>query len=227
MVIGSAGTGKSTLMQHIAYVSNLPQYDPLRCKWLSAYDHVIWLPLRCIVDSWQLTDSNAPDIAQFIYHCYDGQRNGLGRLSAECNRKLSQLTILLSSHSAERRILFLLDGYDEVANIALETGMSPEQVRTRKLLEKLRTWSSRILTARPYATPPNSSDYEVKVIGFDDKDVQRFICKYFERDQDRPADEYAGKLQSLKRFVRYQDQRSIPCSHQPLYDLLRVGHARA
>ncbi|CAF4054362.1 unnamed protein product, partial [Adineta steineri] len=152
LVFGRAGIGKSTFCRYVAY------------QWAtgiiwSEYELVIILPLR------SLTANNYPsgityspiDIVEKEYFSYPS-------LSEKDKW-------LLQQQFNKSRILWLLDGYDEIIqNIP---------AHLERLLEQLRRSPHHIITSRPYMNTLSYPAY-MEITGFTDKNIPKHVyenCK--------------------------------------------------
>lgn len=87
------------------------------------------------------------------------------------NRELSEKDgKLLQQGIPKSRILWLLDGYDEI--------VQPTQTHLQSLLDKLLRTSDHLVISRPYQ---NTLSYQVRMetIGITDDNIPEYISQYF------------------------------------------------
>lgn len=119
LILGQPGVGKSTMSQYMAYRWGAGTL------WQNRFDYVFWIPLR------QLRDEPAKSewsLAKILYeHCINPADDSEKSLD-ETGYIQALQTLLNQSNS---RILFLLDGYDEVAHLDVKGSF------LRKVFEKV------------------------------------------------------------------------------------------
>ena len=202
LILGQAGSGKTTLSKYIAHQWVNGQL------WHKRYHNVFWLTLR---DLYSLSKKELEEcvssplpLATLIHRlCLDeATRAKIGIKAIHC---------MLSD--APEKTLLLIDGFDEVAQI-----FSPEDKRARQqkaLLETtLQSPCDTILTSRGYSLPPKDSfHYDLRLVnqGFTDQQVQRYIEQYFS-SLPKPDEKLAKTIQQLVQ----QNQRFQSLVHNPL-----------
>ncbi|MFN7095755.1 MAG: NACHT domain-containing protein, partial [Burkholderiales bacterium] len=103
LIYGRAGIGKSTLVHHAAY-------QWAGSKLWPEFNYVFWLPLRNLTSDWDEKKYNKDNLCKnalacFIHCCYSD--NAI---------KLNDITSILTQENPSK-ILLLLDGYDEIAQL--------------------------------------------------------------------------------------------------------------
>ncbi|CAF0889773.1 unnamed protein product [Adineta ricciae] len=155
LVLGRAGIGKSIFCQYIAY------------KWAtgeiwSQYDLLILFPLR------SLNESRYPPLSPGInYSLIDlVKKEYFGDELSENDDKL------LKEQFNRSKILWILDGYDEIVQNV------PEHLRY--LFEQLLKTPHHIITSRPYL---NTLSYAVQleITGFTDDNIVEYVKQFFDQ----------------------------------------------
>ena len=155
LVFGRAGIGKSTFCRYVAF--------QWACGMIwSEYDLVALIPFRT------LTEQHFPPLpAGTNYTIIDV----LKKVCFGWNRCLSDRDEqLLQQQFHKSRILWLLDGYDEM--------VQPAPAHRQHLLDHLLETPHHIVTSRPYQ---NTLSYQVRmeIIGFTDENIPKYITQFF------------------------------------------------
>ena len=158
LVLGRAGIGKSTFCQYVAY------------KWAtgaiwSQYDLLVMIPLRSLTESRYPplppgTNYTLIDLVKKEYFGY-----GLSEKDDE----------LLREQFGKSRILWLLDGYDEIVQNV------PGHLKY--VFEQLLKTPHHIITSRPYL---NTLSYTVQleITGFTDDNIAEYVKQFFDQTGD-------------------------------------------
>jgi predicted NACHT family NTPase len=200
LIVGQAGSGKTTLSKYIAHQwaqGNL---------WAERYQQVFWITLRDLHHD-RIKLNNCKDsllLAALIHeYCFD----------RESRRQISPAMILQCLESQPKGTLLLLDGYDEIAEVF--SNNTKKNQRLRKLLYILfNTSSDLILTSRSYSIPPSEKiNFERRLTneGFSDIQVQDYIQRYFVH-LPIPDERLADEVQRLTK----QNLRLWSHAHTPL-----------
>ena len=187
LVFGRAGIGKSTFCRYAAY------------QWAAGaiwpeYDLVILIPLR------SLTEQDYPaGIDHGLVDIVRKQYFSNLRLSDEDKQ-------LLEEQIRKSRVLWLLDGYDEL--------VQSKSSHLQRLIANLLKTSDHILTSRPYKI---SLSYRVQmeITGFIDTDIPNYIKQFFDQLVNEPHHSLAKHdrlLSFLKRNPRIWGIAHIPIS---------------
>lgn len=179
VVLGRAGIGKSTLCHHMAY-----EWAHERL-WENQFDLVIWVPLRNIAHYSPKEDS----IAHII------QKECLSLNHGEYPLKVKKIRKCLAKNKL--RILYLLDGFDEVSSLIATKS------HQAKLLRLLFTLDNVLITSRPYSLDSFLStlgnfkvDKTLENMGFSDKQSEQFIDRFFAEVKSFP-----DKALALQRHI--------------------------
>lgn len=167
-IYGRAGVGKSTLCQHIAVKWSKEEL------WTDKFKAVIWLPLRKIVyDVQNHGDQEKFPLAKIIRdHCIEG-REGYKPKAKEIDSFIGDLS----------DVLFILDGYDEVASMIND---DKQNSLISSIKETLSDPNSHIIiTSRTTTRIPSKIanknvkiDEELENIGFTNQDIKSYVTKF-------------------------------------------------
>ncbi|KAF6783771.1 hypothetical protein CSOJ01_15848, partial [Colletotrichum sojae] len=182
LIRGRAGVGKTTLCKKMVH-------EFVRGgMWRDLFDRVLWVPLR------NLKERPAPgyNLEKFFFdEFFRLQGDKSGKLFAEETRK----------DLKHDRTLFILDGWDEVNQIA-----TASSDMSRFLCDELLRQPNIIITSRPYASIPTRDqpiDLELETIGFNPTQVDEYV----ERTHDKTD---AKKVDEIKTFLqRHELVRSL------------------
>jgi HEAT repeat protein len=172
LIFGRAGIGKSTFCRYIAYQWATGSYWP-------QYEMLALIPLRRLTThryppdkSYSLLDLVKKEI--FSFHLTGKEEE------------------LLKKHFDAKKILWILDGYDEIVQNV------PPHLQC--LFEQLLETPYHILTSRPYL---NTLSYDVKmeITGFTDKNITEYVQRFFDQIKDE-LDDAMIKCQRLLNFLK-------------------------
>ncbi|GAW22188.1 hypothetical protein ANO14919_117230 [Xylariales sp. No.14919] len=178
LIRGRAGVGKTTLCKKIIYEFT---YHTL---WRDLFDYVLWVPLRNLKVEGGLHIPGY-NFKHLFLHEYFSQ-NWKGEILAEA--------LWRAMDSKRDRILFILDGLDEVSH-----GLSDAM---RRFLEELLNQTNVIITSRPNASLPTNLKplhLELETIGFYPEQVDDYIEKAFtDLETGRPD---FSKIEEIQSFL--------------------------
>ncbi|KAI0506636.1 ARM repeat-containing protein [Xylaria bambusicola] len=191
MIHGRAGVGKTTLCKKIVYdfiYGNL---------WSDLFDWVLWIPLRNLKleERRRSAEYNFQDLFRHEYFAQHPKRD-----------KLVNALWTALDKTKGARILFILDGLDEVSQ-DLEGSML-------RFLQELLNQPNIIVTARPHARlPPNiiPIDCELDTIGFYPDQIKLYMENVF-------TDRKTGELDSVKM----KGVQSFLSERRLIHGLLRI-----
>ncbi len=170
LIRGRAGIGKTTLSKKIVY-----EYTQ-KGQWKDRFDYVLWISLRT------LKGKQHGDLATLFYETYfPSHPKGLA---------LAKTLAAQIEGPAKERTLFVLDGWDEVAQ---EWG---EQEPMHKFLHQILNQPAVLITSRPYVDlkQANPMDLELETVGFSPENVSAYL--------DNPALIPATQAKEMKDFIR-------------------------
>jgi HEAT repeat protein/V8-like Glu-specific endopeptidase len=150
LILGRAGIGKSILCQYIAYQWACGKL------WSGKFDALFWVPLRKAQHA-----HSAENTASFLFrHCCQ-----------EYGKTLYPHDVADYLQKNKGRILFVLDGLDEVS---LE-----ENSVQKGIVDELLTFPYWILTSRPHAAAAIQADATIENVGFASTTIDNYIEKSF------------------------------------------------
>ena len=209
LIVGQAGVGKTSMCRYIAYQwSRGRLYNDL-------FDFVFWLRLRdasAVLDERgdqdELSISLLADLV--LSSCVDELTTGQRRDVRE--------QVLASLRAPQSRVLFLLDGFDEVNHLLTGTA-----ALRKALQESVR--HSVIATSRPY----NLSSFRRLTMGnrtasftnhgFSSQQIAGYIRDYFSAE----TNTVVNKAQSLLNFLAHSDAQIAGSAQVPLNAALLCG----
>ncbi len=165
LVLGRAGIGKSTLCQYIVWC-----WSEEKGLWNDRFDAIFWIKLRDL-ENYHGKDDREEILSWFIHKIWQRDRD------KELNEK--QIAAWLKIHKG--RVLFLLDGFDEVAHLNEEQ----RSTSAGKALYTLLTEEYVIITSRPnyvntfWSGTQKIIDRCVENIGFSNEQIEKYIQHFF------------------------------------------------
>ena len=177
LMLGRAGIGKSTLCQYLAY----RWADDAKTKeeaWLEEYDVLLWIKLRELIslqESLKVQHKRCGVADVVTISCVFG-------LDSSNEVFLTQAVNELI-HDSTKTILWVLDGFDEVAHL-YGNAQHPLHTVLHELFPRASTPAPLhqvLLTSRPYATQGLQVDRTIENIGLLDKDIPRYVTQYFNK----------------------------------------------
>ena len=177
LMLGRAGIGKSTLCQYLAY----RWADDAKTKeeaWLEEYDVLLWIKLRELIslqESLKAQHKRCGVADVVAISCVFG-------LDSSNEVFLTQAVNELI-HDSTKTILWVLDGFDEVAHL-YGNAQHPLYTVLHELFPRAATPAPLhqvLLTSRPYATQGLQVDRTIENIGLLDKDIPRYVTQYFNK----------------------------------------------
>jgi len=162
LLLGESGTGKSILCRYLAYRwSNLSDEDKL----LTEFAWVFHIELKRLALDFP-KDQSANKTVWHVLHCYYWKKHSLSEQDAQSLWDELQV----QAQDQDKKILFLFDGYDEIAHLQ------------HPLVEEiLLSQPYYLLTSRPYAIQTKRKDVDeiLENIGLLPQNILEYIDKYF------------------------------------------------
>ncbi|KAK2750099.1 hypothetical protein FQN57_004591 [Myotisia sp. PD_48] len=173
---GCAGVGKTTLCKKIVH-----DYY-LKGMWKQRFDSILWVPLRRLkIRSRKNEYKDLGDMFRGEYYSHPN-----GKILA------THLWEILRSPIHSRRILFLLDGVDEISH------QLNDETDTSRLLNELLEWPQVIVTSRPLGVSLlKNFDIELETVGFESDQVDEYIFKTFNANGTSEANTIATAIRSF------------------------------
>ncbi len=170
LISGRAGVGKTTLSKKIVY-----EYTR-KGQWRDRFEYMLWIPLRT------LKGRQSCDWVTLFYQTYfHTHPKGL---------VLARALKAQIEGPAREKTLFVLDGWDEVAQ---EWG---ENEPMAEFLKNLLNQPAVLITSRPFVglKQAKAMDLELETLGFSPKDVINYL--------DNPAMISVSRADEMKRFIQ-------------------------
>ncbi|MFN3234563.1 MAG: HEAT repeat domain-containing protein [Gammaproteobacteria bacterium] len=155
-LLGRAGFGKTTLCKYLAY--RWAHANPQYALWQKKYAWVFYFPLKILVQHYKADETYG--LADILY------TEVLKPLNFPESLKYVFYDEVMKDPS---RVLFVLDGYDEVA---FENHPIIEEVLLKQAPQFL-------VTSRPYARISEKTDATLENIGFTDQNIQEYIHRFY------------------------------------------------
>ncbi len=185
LIQGRAGIGKSTLCKKLVY-----DFQKENGPWRDRFDAVLWLPLRQLKSNYA-----ARNLENLLREKYFAQYPHKERL-----------TSTFVAHS--NRILFILDGLDEVST---EVGKDSS---LGQFLDTLLNQSHIILTSRPSGVDHSILrfiDLELETIGFSKNNVQAYLQKVVSPEAVVAIQDFIQRTPIVQGLVNIPVQLDVLC----------------
>ncbi|KAF9429586.1 hypothetical protein BGZ76_001180 [Entomortierella beljakovae] len=189
LIQGRAGIGKTTLCKRIVYSHQ-------KGMWTDKFDVVFWLPLR------ELKIYEARTLDKLLLEKYFPH-----------NRYKDELVMIFRYLMAQGRVLFVLDGLDEIVIEAQIDANMPLKSFIVSLLEQ----SHVIVTARPSGVEMSilsgKLETELETVGFNEVNVEEYVKKFFPEDAKSAQDilNFIGSNEFLQTLVNVPVQLEVVC----------------
>jgi len=173
LIQGSAGIGKSTLCQRIAY--EWAQEE----KWLGRFRAVFWVKFR------DINSTKFPPRPERGYTIYEVLAKLLGF-------ELGQIEKLLEDKKLRENCLLILDGYDEISDERLDFQISGKgDFQVLKAFQE--EFPHVIVTTRPQSMPGFQRSLELEILGFEDEAIDKYAESFFRLSEEISKEEQAKK----------------------------------
>ncbi|KAG0291625.1 hypothetical protein BGZ96_005012 [Linnemannia gamsii] len=188
LVQGRAGIGKTTLCKKLVHAHQ-------NGLWKDLFDTVLWLPLR------QLRQSTSRTLESLLReNFFDTQ---------QLDREQKELARTLTVRAEEGKVLFILDGLDEIATYAQGEGST-----SKALLETLFRQHYVVITSRPSGLNRLlllQIDLELETIGFSQQNVNEFVVKVLEPKSARKVQDFIQRTPLIQGLVNIPVQLDVIC----------------
>ncbi|CAO3570369.1 unnamed protein product [Mortierella alpina] len=189
LVQGRAGVGKTTLCKKLVHAHQTG-------LWKGRFDAVLWLPLR------QIKACKSRTVEELFLEKFFTQ--GL-------NRECAALAHELAVSAQQGKVLFVLDGLDEIAkDTQYEDGVS-----LKKFIRILLQQKHVVITSRPSGLDrsllPPSIDLELETIGFNEQNVNDFISKVLSSKAAETVQRFIQQTPLIRGLVNIPVQLDVIC----------------
>ncbi|KAG9320148.1 hypothetical protein KVV02_002865 [Mortierella alpina] len=188
LVQGRAGIGKTTLSKKIVHAHQ-------RGLWRDRFDTVLWLPLRHLK---ALKVDNLEGLFRKKFFTQDLDEEGAALARA----------LVLSVQQG--RVLFILDGLDEIA----KDTQCDDGLALKEFLMTLLAQQHVVITSRPSGVDRSlipTIDLELETIGFSPQNVSDYLVKVLEPDQARTVQDFIGQTPLMQGLVNIPVQLDVIC----------------
>ncbi|KAG0196811.1 hypothetical protein BGX33_001249, partial [Mortierella sp. NVP41] len=189
LVQGRAGIGKTTLCKKIVHLHQSGH-------WADRFEAVLWLPLRGLRESTCRTLESL--LREKVF-------------TAGLEREQEELTRTLAIRANEGKVLFILDGLDE---ISIDTDAQSKDSSIKILLRNLLDNKRVVITSRPSGLDTSllgSIDLELETIGFSQEDVKVFINRVLEPGPARTVQDFIQQTPLIQGLVNIPVQLDVIC----------------
>ncbi len=201
LIQGRPGSGKSTLCKKLVY-----EFHKENGLWQGQFDAVLWLPLRQLKSTY--TARNLEDLLREKYFAQHVDKEALART--------------LAAYSD--RILFILDGLDEVSTETANVDSPLGQFITTLLKQP-----HIMLTSRPSGVDHSilpSIDLELETIGFSQENVQTYLQKVVAPETVVAIQDFIKRTPVVQGLVNIPVQLDVLCfSWNKLQTQVKAGHS--
>ncbi|KAF9945564.1 hypothetical protein BGZ70_003739, partial [Mortierella alpina] len=187
LVQGRAGIGKTTLCKKIVHLHQSG-------LWADRFEAVLWLPLR------RLRGPTCRTLESLLREKV---------FTAKLDREQEELARTLAIRANEGKVLFILDGLDEIPTDA-KSEDSPFKALLRDLLDNKHV----IITSRPSGLEVSllqSIDLELETIGFSQEDVKEFIDRALKPGPARTVQDFIEQTPLIQGLVNIPVQLDVIC----------------
>ncbi|GJJ77518.1 hypothetical protein EMPS_09877 [Entomortierella parvispora] len=189
LVQGRAGIGKTTLCKKLVHAHQ-------NGWWRDLFDVVLWIPLRQLRGFKGNTLETLFREKVFITQNHDQRQVALAEALATC--------------AGEGRVLFILDGMDEI--VADTEG--DERRTFKSFLMSLLTQQYVVITSRPSGLdskllPP--IDLEVETVGFSQHNIKDFLVRVLEPNAVRTVEDFIQRTPLIQGLVNIPVQLDVIC----------------
>jgi hypothetical protein len=198
VLLGKAGIGKTTLCRYLAYSwasHRIWSTNESRCK----FRWIFYLRLKEVANLERIAKEDK--IHEILYETL---WHRAVRSIPDLKAKSETIWNLLCVQPG--KILFILDGYDEVAELRsrpCEALMNVRQFYNDQIHV--------LTTSRPHAQISKHADAVLENIGFVDEDIPIYIERYFQRDTTLEPAEKIKSTASLKKFLDFRPKIFAIC----------------
>jgi hypothetical protein len=188
LVQGRAGIGKTTLCKKLVHAHQ-------NGLWEDCFDAVLWLPLR------QLRSCTSRTLQSLLREkFFDTQ---------QFDREQEELARTLTARAKEGKVLFILDGLDEIA-----TDAQGEDSSLVALLRILFHQHHVVITSRPSGLNRDllyQIDLELETIGFSQENVKEFVANVLDPEPAKTVQNFIQRTPLIQELVNIPVQLDVIC----------------
>ncbi|KAF9385819.1 hypothetical protein BGX21_000960, partial [Mortierella sp. AD011] len=188
LIQGRAGIGKTTLCKKLV---NLHQSG----LWRDRFDAVLWLPLR------QLKGFGARNIEDLLRKKY----------FAQCPEQEREVFVsMLAARARNGKVLFILDGLDEILTDTQTVGA----VTLEPFLKYLLRQEYVVVTSRPSGVDNSilpKPDLELETTGFSKQNVNDYLRNILKPEDARDVQDFIKRTPSIQSLVNIPVQLDVIC----------------
>ncbi|KAI8597347.1 NACHT domain-containing protein [Dissophora ornata] len=187
LVQGRAGIGKTTLCKKLVHAHQTG-------LWRDHFDAVLWLPLR------QLKAFKSRTLEGLLREKFFTQGLSEG----------DSLAHALETYAKKGRVLFILDGLDEIVTDT----QCDEGIALRSFLRTLLRQQHVVITSRPSGLDRSllpSIDLELETVGFNQQNVQDFLVKVLKPEAVRTVQDFIQQTPLIQGLVNIPVQLDVIC----------------
>ncbi|KAF9907120.1 hypothetical protein EC991_011260 [Linnemannia zychae] len=188
LVQGRAGIGKTTLCKKLVHAHQ-------NGLWKDRFDAVLWIPLR------QLRGTTSSTLESFLREKFFNTQ--------KFDREQEELARALTVRAEEGKVLFVLDGLDEIATDAQGEGNA-----LTALLMILLGQHHVLITSRPSGLNRlllPDIDLELETIGFSQQNVEDFVVKVLNSGPARSVQDFIRRAPLIQGLVNIPVQLDVIC----------------
>ncbi|KAI8596145.1 NACHT domain-containing protein, partial [Dissophora ornata] len=188
LVQGRAGIGKTTLCKKLVHVYQTG-------LWGDLFDAVLWLPLR------QLKAFKSRTLEGLLREKF---------FAKDLDQEGAALARALATRAQEGKVLFILDGLDEIVTDA----QSDEGIDLQDFLRTLLAQQHVVITSRPSGLDRSllpSIDLELETVGFSQQNVKEFLVQVLEPEAVRTVQDFIQQTPLIRGLVNIPVQLDVIC----------------
>ncbi|GJJ77511.1 bilin biosynthesis protein [Entomortierella parvispora] len=189
LVQGRAGIGKTTLCKKLVHAHQ-------NGLWRDMFDVILWIPLRNLRGFTGTTLESLFRNKVFVGEDHDQRQAALSEALATCAK--------------EGKVLFILDGMDEI----VADTESEERQTFRRFLMTLLGQQYVVVTSRPSGVDSSllqSTDLELETVGFSQQNVQDFLVKVLDPEGAASVQEFIRRTPLIQGLVNIPVQLDVIC----------------
>ncbi|KAF9995504.1 hypothetical protein BGZ79_010809, partial [Entomortierella chlamydospora] len=186
LVQGRAGIGKTTLCKMLIHTYQ-------QGFWNDRFDAVLWLPLRQLA---KLSARNLEDILRQKYFAH--------------HPELEREELVAALSARRDRVLFVLDGLDEIISNAKRDIGAPLESFLRHLLRQQHV----VITSRPYGVDMSilpKLDLELETIGFSTRNIKDYLANVLDPVAARAVEKFIQQTPLIQDLANIPIQLDIIC----------------